>query len=127
MTDRPALRPVLPILLGAAVMLTLSMGIRQSFGLFMQPLTGDLALTVSDFTLALAIQNLTWGVLQPVAGALAARHGFRPILLSGALLYLAGLAVLAAAHGMPGWFLGMRSSTRLPAGMPPPGAVRRPT
>ena len=106
MTDRQTLRPVLPILLGAAVMLTLSMGIRQSFGLFMQPLTGDLALTVSDFTLALAIQNLTWGLLQPVAGALAARHGFRPILLSGAALYVTGLAVLAAAHAMPGVVLG---------------------
>ena len=106
MTDRQALRPVLPILLGAAAMLTLSMGIRQSFGLFMQPLTGDLALTVSDFTLALAIQNLTWGLLQPVAGALAARHGFRPILLSGVALYLAGLAVLAVAQGLPGVVLG---------------------
>jgi predicted MFS family arabinose efflux permease len=106
MTARPTLRPALPILFGAAVMLTLSMGIRQSFGLFMQPLIGDLALTVSDFTLALAIQNLTWGLLQPVAGALAARHGFRPIMLSGAVLYVAGLATLAAAHGMIGVVLG---------------------
>jgi predicted MFS family arabinose efflux permease len=106
MTDRKTLHPALPILLGAAVMLTLSMGIRQSFGLFMQPLTGDLALTVSDFTLALAIQNLTWGLLQPVAGALAARHGFRPIMLSGSVLYVAGLATLAAAHGMFGIVLG---------------------
>src|ERR1700722_2211241 len=106
MTDRETLRPALPILLGAAVMLTLSMGIRQSFGLFMHPLTGGLALTVSDFTLALAIQNLTWGLLQPVAGALAARHGFRPIVLSGSVLSLAGLATLAAAHGMFGVVLG---------------------
>jgi predicted MFS family arabinose efflux permease len=106
MTDRETSRPALPILLGAAVMLTLSMGIRQSFGLLMQPLTRDLALTVSDFTLALAIQNLTWGLLQPVAGALAARHGFRPIVLSGSVLYLAGLATLAAAHGMFGVVLG---------------------
>ena len=71
MADPRTLRPAVPILVGAAIMLTLSMGIRQSFGLFMQPLTKDIALTVSDFTLALAIQNLTWGFLQPVAGALA--------------------------------------------------------
>src|SRR5262245_22984372 len=67
------LRPALPILIGAAVMLSLSMGLRQSFGLIMQPLTQDIALTVSDSTLALARQNLAWGLLQPVAGALA--HG----------------------------------------------------
>jgi predicted MFS family arabinose efflux permease len=106
MTDRKTAHSALPILLGAGLMLTLSMGIRQSFGLFMQPLIGDLALTVSDFTLALAIQNLTWGLLQPIAGALTARHGFRPIMLGGAVLYVAGLATLAAAHGMFGVVLG---------------------
>ena len=51
------LRPALPILIGAAVMLTLSMGVRQSFGLIMQPLTRDIAITVADFTLAIAVQN----------------------------------------------------------------------
>ncbi len=50
-----ALRPIMPILLGAAVMLSLSMGLRQSFGLIMQPLTQDIAITISDFTLALAM------------------------------------------------------------------------
>ena len=53
-----ALRPALPILIGASVMLTLSMGLRQSFGLFMQPMTRDISISVSDFTLALAVQNL---------------------------------------------------------------------
>jgi predicted MFS family arabinose efflux permease len=107
MTTEPrALRPVMPILLGAAVMLSLSMGIRQSFGLFLQPVTKDLALTVSEFTIALSIQNLTWGILQPVAGALVGRLGFRPILVGGAALYLAGLATLAGAQGMIGLVLG---------------------
>jgi predicted MFS family arabinose efflux permease len=99
MNNSNALRPVMPILIGTALMLSLSMGIRQCFGLFVQPLTKDLALTVSDFTLALSIQNLAWGLLQPFVGALAARLGFRPIVLSGAALYLAGLALLADAHG----------------------------
>ncbi len=53
-----ALRPLMPILVGSAVMLSLSMGLRQSFGLIMQPLTQDIAITISDFTLALAVQNL---------------------------------------------------------------------
>ena len=64
-------------------MLTLSMGVRQSFGLFMQPLTRDIAITVADFTLAIAVQNLAWGFLQPVAGALAVRFGFRAVMLGG--------------------------------------------
>ena len=63
------LRPVAPILIGAAVMLTFVMGLRQSLGLFVQPAVRDLSLAVADFTLAIAIQNLAWGVLQPVAGA----------------------------------------------------------
>jgi MFS family permease len=101
-----ALRPVMPILLGSAVMLSLSMGLRQSFGLIMQPLTQDIAITISDFTLALAVQNLAWGVLQPVAGALAVRLGFRPVMLAGAALYVAGLLLLANAHGVVGVMLG---------------------
>jgi predicted MFS family arabinose efflux permease len=106
MADPRTLRSAMPTLIGAGLMLTISMGIRQSFGLFLQPLTKDIALTVAEFTLALSIQNLAWGVLQPFAGALAVRLGFRPILLSGAALYLAGLATLAAAQGMAGVVLG---------------------
>ena len=101
-----ALRPIVPILLGSAVMLSLSMGLRQSFGLIMQPLTQDIAITISDFTLALAMQNLAWGFLQPVAGALAVRLGFRPVMLAGAACYVAGLLLLANAHGVVGVMLG---------------------
>jgi predicted MFS family arabinose efflux permease len=93
------LRPTLPILIGASVMLTLSMGLRQSLGLFMQPLTQDIRISVSDFTLALAVQNLAWGFLQPFAGALTVRYGFRAIMVAGALLYVAGLALMAGANG----------------------------
>jgi predicted MFS family arabinose efflux permease len=100
MHNSRTLRPVMPILIGAAVMLSLSMGIRQCFGLFLQPVTKDLAITISDFTLALSIQNLTWGFLQPFAGVLAVRFNYRTVLVGGALIYLAGLALLASAHGM---------------------------
>jgi MFS family permease len=94
------LRPTLPILIGASLMLTLSMGLRQSFGIFMQPLTHDIGISVSQFTLALAVQNLAWGFLQPVAGAMTVRYGFRPIMIVGSLMYIVGLALMATAQGM---------------------------
>ncbi|MDN3565180.1 MFS transporter [Paeniroseomonas aquatica] len=91
------LRSVAPILIGSAVMLSLAMGLRQSLGLFMQPAVKDLGIAVAEFTLAVAIQNLAWGFLQPFAGAAAARFGFRPVLVAGVLSYLAGLLLLARA------------------------------
>lgn len=93
------LRPALPILVGASVLLSLSMGVRQSLGIFMPPLTRDVGISVADFTLAIAVQNLAWGFLQPFAGAWAARVGYRPLMLGGALFYIAGLVLLALAQG----------------------------
>src|SRR6202047_3268475 len=100
------LRPTLPILIGASLMLTLSMGLRQSLGIFMQPLTRDIGISVSDFTLAIAMQNLAWGFLQPLAGALTVRYGFRAIMMVGALLYIAGLVLMASAQGLVRVMLG---------------------
>jgi predicted MFS family arabinose efflux permease len=87
-------------------MLSLGMGVRQSFGLVMPSLTRDIALTVSDFALAMSVQNLAWGFLQPVAGALAVRLGFRPIMVAGAALYVAGLGLFSTADGLIGVMLG---------------------
>src|SRR3982074_1517938 len=100
------LRPTLPILIGASLMLSLSMGLRQSLGIFLQPLTHDVAISVSDFTLAIAVQNLAWGFLQPFAGALTVRYGFRTIMMVGALLYIAGLVLMASAQGFLSVMLG---------------------
>ncbi|MGB3490972.1 MAG: MFS transporter [Xanthobacteraceae bacterium] len=100
------LRPALPVLIGASVMLTLSMGLRQSLGIFMQPLTHDIGISVSDFTLAVAVQNLAWGFLQPLAGAMTVRYGFRSIMMAGALLYMAGLALMASAQGVVSIMIG---------------------
>jgi predicted MFS family arabinose efflux permease len=72
----------------------------------MAPAVKDLAITVADFTLAIAVQNLAWGFLQPIAGALAGRIGFRPVLVGGVVAYLGGLAVLATADGILGVMLG---------------------
>ena len=106
MTDLRALRPALPILIGASVMLSLAMGLRQSLGLFMPPLTRELGIPVADFTLAIAVQNLSWGLLQPLAGAWGARLGYRPLMVAGSLLYLVGLLLLATAQGLLGVMLG---------------------
>jgi predicted MFS family arabinose efflux permease len=100
------LRPALPVLIGASVMLTLSMGLRQSLGIFLQPLTRDVGISVSDFTLAIAVQNLAWGFLQPFAGALTVRYGFRVIMVAGAILYIAGLVLMASAQGFLGVMIG---------------------
>jgi predicted MFS family arabinose efflux permease len=110
-THWASLRLAWPILAGAALMLSLSMGLRQSLGLFMPAITRavgsqGLGISVSDFTLAVAVQNLAWGLLQPLAGAWAARIGMRPIMTAGAALYVAALLVLASAQGLPGVVLG---------------------
>src|SRR5712671_782239 len=87
------------ILIGAAVLLSLGMGIRQSFGLFLTPVTRDLALTAADFTLAVAVQNIVWGVSQAPIGAIADRFGLRATMMAGAAIYALGLALMAASGG----------------------------
>ena len=106
MSKLQAIKPAMPILIGASLMLSLAMGLRQSLGLFMPELTKDIGISVSDFTLAIAMQNLVWGVLQPLAGALAVRWGFRRLMLGGSALYLLGLVLLATSHGTLGVILG---------------------
>jgi MFS family permease len=87
------------ILIGAGVLLSLGMGIRQSFGLFLTPVTRDLALTATDFTLAVAVQNIVWGISQAPIGAIADRFGLRVTMMAGGAIYVIGLAVMAAAGG----------------------------
>src|SRR5215467_13440559 len=100
MTTSPStLRQTRLILIGAAVMLSLGMGLRQSFGLFLTPVTRDLALTAADFTLAVAVQNIVWGISQAPIGAIADRFGLRATMMAGAAIYVIGLAVMAAAGG----------------------------
>jgi MFS family permease len=89
------------ILIGAALLLSLGMGIRQSLGLLLTPVTRDLALTAADFTLAVAVQNIVWGLSQAPVGALADRFGLRLTMTAGAALYIVGLGVMAAAGGAP--------------------------
>ena len=67
------------ILGGAAAMLSLAMGMRQSLGLFQPHLIRDLGISAADFSLAIALQNMVWGVTQPFMGALVDRVGTRPV------------------------------------------------
>jgi MFS family permease len=90
------------ILIGTGLLLTLGMGIRQSFGLFLTPVTQDLGVTAADFTLALAVQNVIWGLSQALIGALADRFGLRVMMMAGAAIYVAGLAIMATAQGALG-------------------------
>ncbi len=99
--DRAAIRAAAPILLGAALMLSLAMGLRQSPGLFVQPAIKDISIMVADFTMAIAILNIAWGLLQPVAGALAARYGFRVVLVAGAAPACCGSGMAMAVASRP--------------------------
>src|SRR5215204_1261014 len=81
----------------AALVMTLSMGVRQVSGLFLGPVGADLGLSRDAFGMAVALQNLVWGLTQPVAGLLADRHGARPVVIAGGALYAAGMAVAALA------------------------------
>ncbi len=93
------------ILIGAALLLTLGMGMRQSLGLFLTPVTRDLAVTAAEFTLSVAIQNIVWGLSQAPIGAIADRFGLRVTLIAGAAIYVVGLGVMAAAGGAPALFV----------------------
>jgi MFS family permease len=87
------------ILIGTALLLTLGMGIRQSFGLFLAPVTRDLGVTAAEFTLALAVQNIVWGLSQALVGATADRFGLRMTMMAGAAIYVIGLGIMAVAQG----------------------------
>src|SRR5882672_9133193 len=87
------------ILGGAALMMTLAMGIRQNLGLFQAPAAKELGIAISDFALAISVQQVAWGLSQPFAGILADKHGTRGVALVGSLLFIAGVLLTASAQG----------------------------
>ena len=101
--DALALRRVL---LCSALVVTLSMGVRHGFGLFLQPVTLDRGWTREAFAFALAVQNLAWGLAGPLVGGVADRFGAHRVLIAGAVCYAAGLAVMATATTPLGFLLG---------------------
>ena len=84
---------------GAALMMTLAMGIRQNLGLFQAPASRDLGIAISDFALAISVQQVAWGVSQPFAGMLADKYGTRWVTIAGSLIYAVGVLLTATATG----------------------------
>ncbi|HET9067374.1 MAG TPA: MFS transporter, partial [Amaricoccus sp.] len=92
---------VTPLLVAACTILLVGFAIRASFGVFQIPIAEDFGWPRADFSLAIAIQNLAWGIGQPIFSAFAERYGDRRAIAIGALLYAAGL-VLSANAVTPG-------------------------
>lgn len=91
-------RTPLLILFCGSLILTLSMGVRHSVGLFLLPMTTAHGWSRETFAFAIALQNLLWGLASPFTGALADRYGAGRTLAASALLYVLGLALMAFAE-----------------------------
>ncbi len=105
--------PTRRILLFAGLIITLAMGVRHSFGLFLAPMSADFGWGRETFAFALAMQNLIWGAAQPFAGAIADRYGARRVLWAGTLCYVLGLLLMSNASTA----LGLNASTGLLIGL----------
>jgi len=113
---RPLQLSMFQVLLCGAMIVTLSMGIRHGFGLWLQPITLERSWTRETFAFALAIQNLAWGLAGPFTGMLADRFGPFRVLAVGGLLYALGLVLMAlstsglAFTGSAGLIIGIAQS-----------------
>ncbi len=85
------------IMLGASLILALSLGVRHGFGLFLSPMSADFGWGRGVFAFAIALQNLIWGIAQPFTGALADRFGAQRAIIVGGVLYAAGLVLMGLA------------------------------
>jgi predicted MFS family arabinose efflux permease len=86
------------VLICGGLILAFSLGIRHGFGLFLQPMTMDLGWGRETFAFSMALQNLLWGAAQPLSGMLADKYGAGRVLASGAVLYAAGLVLMALSQ-----------------------------
>ncbi len=91
---------VTPVLISGCIIMLVSFAIRASFGVFQIPVAEEFGWMRSEFSLAIAIQNLAWGIGQPIFGALAEKIGDRKAIVMGAVLYAAGL-VLSSVSTLP--------------------------
>jgi predicted MFS family arabinose efflux permease len=102
MNDAPSRRSMLLLLVVSGTIISLCIGLRQSLGLFMQPITADFGISAATFGFTIALQNLVWGLSQPFVGALADRYGARPVLIGTALSYASGLLLIVFSRSLPG-------------------------
>ncbi len=91
------------VLIASGIILSLAMGVRHGFGFWLQPISQQHEWTRETFSLAMALQNLMWGVFGPFAGMAADRFGAARVVLVGALFYMAGLLWMATISH-PQWF-----------------------
>ena len=96
-TTNTTWRTPLVILIVGCIILTLSMGVRHTAGLFLQPMTLDNGWSRETFSFAFALQNLIWGLGSPFAGALADRYGAGRTLLVAATFYVLGLVLMSVS------------------------------
>lgn len=83
------------MLVAGSLIIAISLGVRHSFGLFLQPVSLDAGWGREVFALAIAVQNIVWGAAQPFTGMLSDRYGAGRVILVGAVLYAGGLALMA--------------------------------
>ena len=95
-------RAMLLLIVLSGLIISLCMGLRQSLGLFMRPMTVDLGISAATFGFSIALQNIVWGLSQPFVGAAADRYGARPVLVVTALVYAAGLVLMGFSSVFPG-------------------------
>jgi MFS family permease len=100
-----------PVLIVGCIIIVVSFAIRSAFGVFQIPIAEEFGWLRAEFSLAIAIQNLAWGVGQPLFGALAEKIGDRKAIVLGALLYALGLLLSAASttpleHQLYAWLVG---------------------
>lgn len=90
--------PVVWVIIAGGIISALALGVRSTFGLFLEPVTDSLSTGHSSFALAVAVQNLVWGFSQPVAGAISDRFGAARTLAAGAVLFAAAMALMSTAE-----------------------------
>ena len=103
------------ILICGGIILTLSLGTRHSFGLYLQPMTSDLGWSRQTFAIALAVQNLVYGLATPFAGIIADKYGAARALVGGTLLY--GLGLVLMAFSGTGWEFSLSAGLLVGAGL----------
>ncbi|TCM65237.1 putative MFS family arabinose efflux permease [Acinetobacter calcoaceticus] len=85
------------MLIGSAFILALSLGIRHGFGLYLVPMSHEFGWGHQVFSLAIALQNLIWGAVQPITGAFADKYGSKIVVTVGGILYCIGLLLMAVS------------------------------
>lgn len=95
MSDTRFSNALIYMLIGSAIILALSLGVRHAFGLYLVPMSHEFGWGHNVFSLAIALQNLIWGAVQPITGAFADKYGSKVVVMVGGVLYALGLSLMA--------------------------------